>query len=190
MLLYELTTPGAPPISLTEVKLYLKIAGSADDALITSLIASATEYGQKYTGREFTNNVWKMYLDQFHVRIQVNRNPIDTIDTISHLVLGVPTVIPPTDYYLKNETASSEILLVEDKDWPTDTDNREHAIEVDFTTKPYKCIELIKNALLIHVAYLHSNRGDCVEAGITTVYDGAVKSGVTALYNQFRIPRV
>jgi len=52
--------------------------------------------------------------------------------------------INPSIYYLKFNHQNSEILLTENSDWPKDTDNREQAIEVSFTTKAYNGIDSIK----------------------------------------------
>jgi len=205
--IYTLVSFGASPVSLADMKTFLKLVSSSEDTLIQSLIDSATEFGEKYTGREFRANQWKLLLDSFsdfrnssqrftlehHLitdsfeteRIELRRDPVDVIDNITHLVDGAPVTVTNTDYYLKKLTQSSEVLLFEDKDWPTDTDNREQAIEVTFTTMAYRCLNEIINAIKLHVSNLYTNRGDCSDSE-----DASMVSGSVSIYDQFRIARV
>lgn len=207
--IYRLVSFGASPVDLATMKTFIKATGTSDDVLIQSLIDSATEFGEKYTGREFRPNQWQLLLDSFSdlensserfhrqhehflldaetERIELKRDPVDVIDSITHLVDAAPVTVSADDFYLKKLTQSSEILLFEDKDWPDDTDNREQAIEVTFTTKAYRCLNEIINAIKMHVSYLYANRGDCSD-GKTA--QSAEASGATFIYDQFRISRV
>ncbi len=205
---YELVAFGTSPVSLADMKAWLKVTAVSEDALIQALIDSATEWGEKYTGRDFRANQWKLLLDSFvdpghqHIgsivspnqlrfglcfteRIELKRDPVDTVDSITHLVSGSPVVVTATDYYLKKLTQSSEILLFENKEWPLDTDNQEQAIEVSFTTKAYRCLNEIIMAIKLHVTSLYTNRGDCPDSE-----QAARESGATMIYDQFRISRV
>ena len=212
---YELVAFGTSPVSLAGMKAWLKVTAVSEDALIQALIDSATEWGEKYTGRDFRANQWKLLLDSFvdpgntsnrfkrqHIgsivspnqllfgfclteRIELKRDPVDTVDSITHLVSGSPVVVTATDYYLKKLTQSSEILLFENKEWPLDTDNQEQAIKVSFTTKAYRCLNEIIMAIKLHVTSLYTNRGDCPDSE-----QAARESGATMIYDQFRISRV
>ncbi len=181
---YELTTAGTSPLSLADAKSWLKVTSSADDALLQVLIDACTEYGQKYTAREFTDNNYTLLIDCLADRIRLTRNPIDTITSIEHLLAGVFTLIPSTDYYKKDLTQWVEILLEDTKSWPTNTDDKEHAIRIIFMTKAYNCGNLIEQALKLHVAYWYSNRGDC------DCESSAQLSGADGLYSTIRIPRI
>jgi len=190
---YELTTPGTVPVSLADMKAYMKVTALSDDVLITSMLAAATRWGENYTGREFRANVFTLLLDSFTDRLCLRRAPVDTIISIKHLVAATLTTVAASVYYLKANTQFSEILLNEDQAWPTDTDSREQAIEVIFVTKTYPDIESIATAIKRHVAYWYSNRGDCGSSGGAkgcSCGDAAQASGATIVYDQFRISRV
>lgn len=186
-IVYILKTAGASPISLDDAKTYMKIPASitTDDAVIQSMINAATEWGQKYTGREFTNNVWQALMSCFPTRIMLKRDPVDTIDTITYLVSGTLTTVSASVYYLVKNTQSSDVVLEEGMSWPTDGDSKENTYIVGFTTKIYYCDKEIIEALKRHVAYWYLNRGDCPGSK-----DAAESSGVDLIYNQFRITRV
>jgi len=182
---YVLVTPGAVPVSLSDMKTYMKVTSASDDALITEMLASATIWGEGYTGREFRANTWQLLKDAFEDRICLNRDPVDSITFVKHLVSAAQVTVAASAYYLKKNVQNSEILLNENQSWPTDTDNREQVIEIEFVAKSYQDTEAISSAIKRHVAFWYKNRGDCADAG-----DAAKGAGVTLIYDQFRIARV
>jgi len=181
--LYEIVAFGVAPVSLSDMKDYLKVTGTAQDALIQSMITAATEWGEKYTGREFRANQWKLSIDCFEPRIEVRKSPVATIDEVAHFVSGVPVVVDSSVYYLKKGNFSSETLLSDGQDWPVDTDEREQAITIDFTTEQYKCGDLIEAGIKQHVAHWFYNRGDC------SCDSAANDSGVKSIYSLFKLQR-
>jgi len=182
---YQQVSVTASPVSLTVMKSYLKITTTMDDALIQSMIDAATEWGEKYTGRDFRAITWDLLLDRFTDRIELRRDPVATITSVERLVSGTLVAVASTVFYLKKLVQSSEILLNEDQEWPTDADNREQVIEIQFVTEGYRCQESIIDAIERHVAFWYRNRGDCPDAK-----GSAEGAGVTIIYNQFRISRV
>lgn len=64
--LVRATEPANNPVTLTEAKAHLRIDGSAEDDLITSLINSATRWAEDYTDRTFCHTQWTMRLDSFY----------------------------------------------------------------------------------------------------------------------------
>ena len=182
---YELVSAAASPVTLAVMKSYLKITSTADDTLIQSMIDAATEWGEKYTGRDFRAITWKLLLDCFTDRIELRRDPVASVTAVKHLVSGSLVTVDSTVYYLKKLVQSSEILLNEDQAWPTDSDNREQTIEIEFVTEGYRCQESIIDAIERTVAFWYRNRGDCPGAS-----DAARRTGATIIYDQFRISRV
>lgn len=183
--IYQLVSAEASPVTLADMKSYLKISTTADDFLIQSMIDAATEWGEKYTGRDFRAITWDLLLDCFAERIALRRDPVASITSVKHLVSGVQVTVLADTYYTKKLVQFSEILLNVDKCWPTDTDDREQAIEIQFVTKGYFCQESIIGAIKRHVAFWYRNRGDCADCD-----KAAEQTGVKLIYNQFRISRV
>lgn len=182
-------TPPAP-VTLVEVKAFMKVKTTSDDDLINSLIAAATEWGEKYTGRAFRIKNWVLKLDCFPVsdRIILKRDPVESIARFEYLVNSVLTTVPSADYYLKKCTQHSEIVLSSGSSWPDNLDDIEQSIEIEFVMKSYHCEEEIKNAIKRHVNFLYRNRGDC--DGCSNVGGSGAASGATLIYDQFRITRV
>jgi uncharacterized phiE125 gp8 family phage protein len=167
------------------MKAYLKITAAADDAIIQAMIDAATEWGEKYTGRDFRAITWDLLLDRFTDRIELRRDPVASVTTVKHLVSGSLVTVLSTVFYLKKLVQSSEILLEEDQEWPTDTDDREQVVEIRFVTEGFQCQDSIIQAIERTVAFWYRNRGDC--PNVKAAIDGA---GVTIIYDQFRISRV
>lgn len=183
--IYQQVSVAASPVSLAVMKSYLKITTTTDDTLIQSMIDAATKWGEKYTGRDFRAITWDLLLDEFTDRIELRRDPVASVTTVKHLVSGSLVTVDSSVFYLKKLVQSSEILLNEDKEWPTNTDDREQAIEIRFVTEGYFCQDSIIDAIERHVAFWYRNRGDCPDAK-----SSAESAGVTIIYDQFRISRV
>ena len=191
---YERTRKGSSPVSLDEMKLWLKVPPTvtADDDLIQLLLDAATDYAEKYTSRDVRVNRWKLFLDEFPARICVRRDPVDSIVAITRLVSGTATAVPTATYYLKSHTQFSEVLLSPDQDWPTDQDvGVEHSIEVEVETRAVDCLDQIVAGIYRHVAYLYENRGDCPpELVFNRLFDSVFASGAARLYDLRRIARI
>lgn len=182
---YEATARGAPPVKLEDAKVHLKLEHTdADDDLLTLILKVATEFAEGYTAQEIRVNTWKLLVDEFEDRILLRRNPVDAITSVKHLVDTVLTLVASSTYYLKKGVQSSEILLASGEAWPTDTDDRDQAVEIIFTTVAIAKLDVVRLGILRHVAHLYENRGDCDSA------ESARKSGATLLYDQVRISRV
>jgi len=180
---YRLKTQGASPVDLPLMKSYMKVTSASDDTLIQLLIDSATQFGENYTGRDFRIKTWDVLLDSFDDCITLNRDPVDSIVTITRLVSGSPVTVSADVFYLKKLAQFAQVLLNDGEDWPDDMDERDQTINIEFTTEPFFYLNEIKNAILRHVTYVYSNRGDCSK-------ETAITSGATIIYDQFRISRV
>lgn len=182
---YQLVSAAVSPVDLAEMKSYLKIATTADDTLIQTMIDAAAEWGEKYTGRDFRAITWDLLLDCFTDRIPLRRDPVASITSVEHLVSGSFVAVASSVFFLKTLVQSSEILLQEDQSWPTNTDDREQAIKIRFVTTGYRCQDSIEQAIKRIVAFWYRNRGDCSDC--KTASD---KSGATIILDSFRISRV
>lgn len=59
------TQPTVEPVTLTEAKLFSRIDGTLQDALISGLITAAREYCEAFTRRAFINTDFRQSLDMF-----------------------------------------------------------------------------------------------------------------------------
>lgn len=183
-IIYTRTSTDPSPVSLPEMKSYLKDSPSVDDTIVQLLIDACTEYGEGYTGRSFRKQQFNQTRDSFEDRMLLDRDPVVEIVSIQYLKSNVLISVLNTVYYIKKGVSCSEVLLLEDQSWPDDVDNIEAGIIINFKTAPYFLINQIKESIYRHTAYAYANRGDC------SMSEAAEKSGVNMILNQFRISRV
>ncbi|MBB4345141.1 head-tail connector protein [Rhizobium leguminosarum] len=193
------TAPASEPVSLPDVKTYLRIDGTADDAVLTTLIASARRTAEEYTKRAFITQSWKLVMDSicddidlpsgyyvlptpFLVNgsqfIQLSRQPIQTVTSIkttdtSNVQSTVNTVVYTLD------TATGRILLNDGYSWPTNLRCRS-AVEVQFVAGWANAAAVpdpVKQGILQHVAASYTNKV-CSD----------IPAGAKSLYDAFRLP--
>ena len=131
--LYELVTLGPSPVTLIEMKLYLGIANDINDGLIQSLIDVCTSWGELYTARAFRVNEYNLLIDTFATRIELRKNPVDVINSIQYISNAIFVLVDSSIYYLKKGVQISEILLNNNDMWPSDVDEIEQAIKINFS---------------------------------------------------------
>lgn len=196
------TAPGEPgpyPLTVAEVKVYLKIDIKSDDDVITLLIQAATQFAETYTGRDLRTRTWTATLDRFKEthsdRIELRRNQIGVINFVKYFndeTTPVLTTVDAADYYLKKEQWWSYVVLKAFSSWPADVDGEqeEQRITVEFITILPVNFEEIKVALLRILAAMYEDRGDC--GGCSTSAQAAMMASMIAgpFLTQFRIPRI
>ncbi len=183
---YELVIAGDSPVTLAIMKSYLRVTSTVDDTLIQSMIDAATEWGEKYTSRDFREKTWNLLMDCFFEPIELRRSPVASIESIKYLDEdNVEQTVATTVYYLKKQTQFSQVWLQPDQEWPDDVNERQQSITIQFKTAAYYCINEIIEAIERTVAYWYRNRGDC-----SNCKSAVEAAGVTGIYDQFRISRI
>ncbi len=180
---YQELDSGDLPFDIGDAKKYLKIEGSADNAVLQNLITTVVQWGERHTGRDFRIKNWRLILDCFDDRILIRKSPVASITTFKYTLLTVLTTIASTVYQFKQGHQFSEVLLRCDQEWPNDLDKIEAGIQIEFATAVPRQMVSYKQAALQHLAYLYENRGDC------SVDKAAKKSGALNTYGTI-IPRV
>lgn len=181
------TAPVNKPVTLVEVKTHLKIdaADATQDDYLNLLIDMARDFGEKYTKRTFIDTGFTTFRDDFNDSLLLRRSKVSAIASIKYLVSGVLTTLSTDIYDFTDVTDFSEIFLKVDQVFPTDVDQVPQAVEIIFTagygTDATDVPADVKFAMLNHIAFLYSNRGDCSDGG--SVNPNTVKS----LYDKIKI---
>tara|TARA_R110000772_G_C13310322_1_gene440408 strand:- start:15382 stop:16062 length:681 start_codon:yes stop_codon:yes gene_type:complete len=205
---YKVTaSPATTPISLAEVKAFAKITTTADDALITMMIESATDYAEKFTRRDFITRTYKTFRDNFpntflgspssnlqnspfndsgNFGFELRRSPLQSIESVQYTdTAGATIVIPTTVYYAPLEDDYSSLLTQIAQSWPSDALEQLQAITIEFKTgfgdNAADVPSGIRQALLMHTLFLYDNRGDC------GCDDESIPQSVRRIYLQNRI---
>lgn len=169
---YILVTDSATePLTLAEVKTYLRIDGTDYDNILTPLIKTVRQLAEKITGRDMINKTWKTYLDCFPYRdgIELRKSKLQSITSINYYTSSVLTLLSSATYYVTDEDSYSSIYLVDGQSYPS-TDTRKQAVEITFVSgygiDATFVPEALKQAMLSHIAYLFENTGDCTDSGV------------------------
>jgi len=206
---YELIVPNTNlAVTLADIKAWLKIDISDDDALITSLIKASTLEIERYIRRELLRKTFKLYLDTFPSQsiffnifrsrtnlILVKRSRLTAITSIEFFSDSVLTVFDDTLYDFTIDDQYSSIFLIDINTlWPI-TDIRKQAVQITFDAgygdDESFVPEDLKQALKMLVAFLYENRGDCnttlSTGGTSSTTEDSMLIGIKAILNLYKI---
>lgn len=190
------TAPAVEPLSVEEVKTYLKIDGSAtsEDDYLDALIKAARAAVEKYTGRALITQTWYGYPEEFPLSdeqpLELPCPPLVSITSIIYYDYNdVATTLPAIQYYTDTATMSRGRIFIKDAySWPTDTLRRSMPIIVEFICGYGASSSYIPSgivtALYQLIAYWYENRGD------QTPTVGAVPPVIQYLLESFVLVRL
>jgi hypothetical protein len=199
------TGPTSEAISASEAKAWARLDGSDDDALIEQLIGAATHSAQEYLRRSLISQTWKLTLDLGGSDLDRMLGDGTYDLPVTALYGGLPQIIPlpkgpvssitsVVTYDLDNTSstfASSSYRVDNSGDrlvlnygaiWPSNL-RPQSACEVTYVAgygAASSVPQPIKTGLMIHVATLYEQRGQCDDPT-------AVPASAKQLYNQYRI---
>lgn len=105
-----ITAPTEEPVTLTEAKAYLRVDGTSDDALITSLIASARMKGEEISRRAYVTQTLEETVDAWCLAFKVARPPLQSVTSVKYKnFYGVESTW--TNYIVDTNSAPGVILF-------------------------------------------------------------------------------
>lgn len=182
------TTAASDPVSVADLKTYLRIANSDEDALLTDLIAAATLAVQNYLKRTLITTTYKLTLDRLPAMkgerwwdgvreiaitelhgarefIRLQMPAVQSITSFKYFDTSDTEQTFSSDNY-RLDAVNARVALKQGKSWPTDLRDTQ-AIEITYVagygatgaSVPAPIIHAIKMA----VGKLYESRGcDCV----------------------------
>lgn len=134
MSLTLIAPPLLEPVTLAEAKLHLRVDGTDEDALITSLIVAARRQAEHELGRVLITQTWELALDEFPAADIAPPMPsVLSIESVKYLdAAGAEQTVPSTDYDLDAATTPGWVMLAADASWPT-TSGGANCVKVRFT---------------------------------------------------------
>lgn len=115
MIVTPTTPPAYQPLTLTEVKLHLRVDGTDEDTLIPALIAAAVDTCQQLTGRSLMAQAWKLTLDDFADAIKLPWPTIQAVQSVQYKDADGATQTLATSVY---ELVGATVCLIPDQEWP------------------------------------------------------------------------
>lgn len=160
------------PITLAEAKAHLRQPSTADDTLISELLAAARNTAEIYTGRDLVQRVYDYSLTGFPSGdIELEKAPVNAVTSINYVdTNGDDQTVAPAVYGANlNETAPF-VYLNYGQSWPS-ARQQQGAVTIRLTTgypsgtgSPIDEAEnipaAIKSAIKVMLRDLYDNRGN------------------------------
>jgi uncharacterized phiE125 gp8 family phage protein len=206
-----ITAPDDEPVSLADAKLHLRETGTAQDALIRSLIASARQQAEELTRRAFMTQSWSVYLDAFPLAmrdfrfgpvgsplwpyqtkpaaaIELPRPPVQSITWVKYYdqAAGALQTLDPTLYILDAASEPARLFPAPGASWPA-TQLRPNAVEVRYVAgygaDAETVPEPIRSWMLLRLAAMYENREEVVvEPRVTASVEVSFVDGLLDAY--------
>ena len=172
---YRVTSPPSEqPITLAQVKEYLKIISNLEDNFLKNIeIPAAREMFESYTNLITVETTFETFDDFFFPQYLLQRSkfrpqtisPANGLVAFEYLLDGVPTPVDPTLFYVTREERYSLIAFNDFQSIPKNKDDRRQSVRIEFVAglgaNETKIPAEIKLGLLQLVTYFNENRGDC-----------------------------
>lgn len=131
----QTSAPANYPVSLQEVKEFLKVDDINSDAEILSLIGAATDHAEALCNRPFINREFQATFDSFPRCIELNQTPVQSVDLVEYVdTNGATQTLVATEYQvdLGNRFRKARIVEAYNKTYPS-TRVQMNAVTVTFT---------------------------------------------------------
>lgn len=178
------TPPAQEPVSVPDIRDFLRITHAFEDALLERLITSARHYVETQTRRVLIDQTWSLYLDRWP-RDGTIRLPITPIRALSKIRLydveGKVHEPSPEDYRLSTRPPAELRFL------PGCLTRTTRGIDIIFQAGYGSSGEHVPASLVmairILVAFWYENRGNTSEGPFTNT-----PSGLQELITPLRVP--
>lgn len=121
------------PVSLAEVRSFLKISHNDEDSLLASYIRAGGEACENFTGRKLLAQQWQQTCNDWGEGIiLLPLSPVLSIDKIEYAAAGGFSEIPAVNYLLDNSGYRARILPEAGFSWP-DPESAVEGIKITLT---------------------------------------------------------
>ena len=162
---FTIVTPAATdPVTLAELKEWLRVDGTDQDDLITSLISSATEWAENYTHRAFVERDLDVDFAHFpHVGqdLYLPSPPLRVLTAVTYVdSAGVAQVYDVADLDIFPSTGLVRVKPTAVEDWPQGVFGVECLYTAGFGPTAAETPEEVKTAIKVAVTQNFLFRGD------------------------------
>lgn len=180
------TAPATEPVSLQEAKDHLRISGTSEDTLITSLIKSARIQVENYLNRALITQTWDVFYPCFKNELLLPYPPVQSVTSVKYNDLdGVLQTLSGSNYWSVTQSDPGSIVRKYETTWP----DLEYGNPLPVVVR---CVvgygdaddvpEIIKHAIKILLTDLYEHRGSVVVGTNVTTW-----KIITDLIHQYKI---
>lgn len=181
------TEPTAEPLSLQEVKEYLRVDDSTDERVVQPLIIAARQFAEEHMNRALMQQTFTLSLDtvldtesplwegmrtapdiNYHKNyVVLPKSPVISVTSVkTYDDSDTATTMAASKYYVDTAREPARVVLRTGETFPSAL-RVANAIEVVYVagyTTAYTVPEPIRLGMLQHIAYMYEHRGDMYEA--------------------------
>lgn len=161
MSLKVITGPSSEPVSLDEAKLHLRVDGTTEDALISSLIVAAREEVEHLTGRALMTQTLEAAFDCFTDKMRLPKPPLVSITSVKYIDdSGVEQTLDAANYYVDDHREPVRFVRAFGVCWPS-TRRQESAVKILYQAGYASAGAVpagIKAWMLLRIGSLYANR--------------------------------
>jgi uncharacterized phiE125 gp8 family phage protein len=154
--------PTVEPVTLAEIKDYLRVDGNDFDNMLNSLIVAAREYCEAFQNRSLVTQTWEMILDGFpKMPLELPKPPLQSVVSITYKDKDwIETTINPDDYIVDQYSEPGRVMLASGKSFPSVELQPINAVKIRFTAgygDADDVPEAVKQAMKIFIAHRYEN---------------------------------
>ena len=186
-----ITAPALEPVTLAEVKAWLKQDSADDDALISALIVAARASVERATRLQLIAQTWRLYASRWPFldpsglqgwQMELPLAPVSSVVSVTtYDQFDVSTVVPPVNYRLTHSQYGPRLVFPY---LPAAPGRLSEGIAIDviagFGSLATDVPEPLRQAIRLLTAHLYANRGDDAAAA------GGLPASIAALIAPFR----
>lgn len=154
-LLLRVVSPAEEPVTLDEVKDFIKLDGSGEDAQLSRLIAAARERAEHWMRRSIITQRWRISLDYGVAdSVWLPMGPVRQIISVSLIDTENTSQALSSDAYWLNAARTMAVFL---------SPLTAHRVEIEYETGFGAAADVpadIKTGLLGDITFMYENRGD------------------------------
>ena len=169
------TGPSVEPVTLAEVKSYIRKKGSDEDALITIYAKAARRSVEAHLGKVLLDQTWIQYLDRFPSKAQIllDKTPLRSVTHVKYTPDGgSATTFSASSYVVDAAAKPGRVVLKDDESWPTDALEVANGLAVTFVAGYGAAATDVPDdvimAVLLFAAHCYENREPVVLGIVAT----------------------
>ena len=180
------TEPTAEPLSLQEVKEYLRLEDASDERVVQPMITAVRQFAEEHLGRSLMQQTITLYLDTaidtenplwegmrtapdlnyYKNYIVLPKSPVQSVTSVkTYNDSDTATTMAASKYYVDTSREPARIVLRTGESFPTAL-RVANAIEVIYIVgyaSAFAIPEPIRLGMFQHIAHLYEHRGDMGE---------------------------
>lgn len=157
MIVRRIGAAGTPPVTLADAKAHLRVTDTAENDLITALIAAACAAVGEESGRVIASETWEIADYGFDGLVKLPKSPVVSLTSVRYYVDDTLTTATLADFRLYQDDDFTFVGPIESATWPM-AQTRPDGTVIRFTAGYSTLPTTLRHAVLLTIGHLFANR--------------------------------